>query len=421
MNIDRYINDFKQFIQEKYNKKYTEIAYDKIKSNGYKEYCHKLEELALLRDIVALSECTFDNIKENFKELYNNQIKIEKEKDALKAEITELKDKLEKISETNSKEIASKVENDSVHKKLTEKELETIIHDISYMKKATPSFLQGAMSLQNKEKYSPILDIITAGYSETFVNMYPESVYGISKYAVYNIISHALISGKIKVSTYLLNSQAIIDFCKNNGRNVETLLKMDKYVSNPAMLKMQNTLVQVKKYGAAILTASSINKRVFTERFFEHLYEDMRRQSMYIPSKNNNGSSYNTDNLLSHIYDSKHYPGEQAFLKKLILVDSVYADSIVNDNLVFSNNNIIFFPNKVNVEDIIDFVSFIHTVNMFLKNHGDILAKLLTDISDSEEVVRTHIDRAICIYESLDESIAKVVEEYEKNTGEKIK
>lgn len=143
MNIDRYINDFKQFIQEKYNKKYAEIAYDKIKSNGYKEYCHKLEELALLRDIVALSECTFDNIKENFKELYNNQIKIEKEKDALKAEITELKDKLEKISETNSKEIASKVENDSVHKKLTEKELETIIHDISYMKKATPSFLQG--------------------------------------------------------------------------------------------------------------------------------------------------------------------------------------------------------------------------------------------------------------------------------------
>lgn len=143
MNIDRHINDFKQFIQEEYNKKYAEIAYDKIKSNGYKEYCHKLEELALLRDIVALSECTFDNIKENFKELYNNQIKIEKEKDALKAEITELKNKLEKISETNSKEIASKVENDSVHKKLTEKELETIIHDISYMKKLHHHFCRG--------------------------------------------------------------------------------------------------------------------------------------------------------------------------------------------------------------------------------------------------------------------------------------
>lgn len=68
---------------------------------------------------------------------------------------------------------------------------------------------------------------------------------------------------------------------------------------------------------------------------------------MYIPSKNNNGSSYNTDNLLSHIYDSKHYPGEQAFLKKLILIDSVYADSIVNDNLVFSNNNIRFFQIKL--------------------------------------------------------------------------
>lgn len=37
MNIDRHINDFKQFIQKEYNKKYTEIAYDKIESNGYKE------------------------------------------------------------------------------------------------------------------------------------------------------------------------------------------------------------------------------------------------------------------------------------------------------------------------------------------------------------------------------------------------
>lgn len=73
----------------------------------------------------------------------------------------------------------------------------------------------------------------------------------------------------------------------------------------------------------------------------------MRRQSMYIPSKNNNGSSYNTDNLLSHIYDSKHYPGEQAFLKKLILVDSVYADSIVNDNLVFLITILDFFQIKL--------------------------------------------------------------------------
>lgn len=108
MNIDRHINDFKQFIQEEYNKKYAEIAYDKIKSNGYKEYCHKLEELALLRDIVALSECTFDNIKENFKELYNNQIKIEKEKDALKAEITELKNKLEKYQKQILKKLHQK-------------------------------------------------------------------------------------------------------------------------------------------------------------------------------------------------------------------------------------------------------------------------------------------------------------------------
>ena len=415
MNIDKHIDDFKQFIQEEYNKKYAEIAYDKIESNGYKEYCHKLEGLALMRDIAALSDYTFDNIKEDFKELYENQMKIEKEKDTLKAENAELKSKLKKMSETNSKKIVSGEENDSVHKKLTDEEIETIIHDISCMKTPTPSFLQGIMDLKNKRSYT-MINLFAAGYSETFMSIYPESTYEISKYAVYKIICHALVSGKIKISNDLLNSQAIIGFCKDNGRNIEMLLKMDKYVSNPAKLKMQNILVQVKKYGAAILSASSINKRVFTYRLFEYLYEDMRRQSMYVPSKNNNGNSYNTDDLLSHLYDSKHYHGEQAFLKKLILVDPVYADSIVNDNLVFSNNNIRFFPSKINTESIIEFASFIHTISMFLKNHRDILAKLLTDISDSEEVVRTHIDRAICIYESLDESIAKAVEEYEKNT-----
>lgn len=51
--IDEDINNFKLYVQQKYNKKYTELAYGNIKNA---KYYQGLGELSMLRDIAVLSD-----------------------------------------------------------------------------------------------------------------------------------------------------------------------------------------------------------------------------------------------------------------------------------------------------------------------------------------------------------------------------
>lgn len=54
----------KLYVQQKYNKKYNELAYGKYKNA---KYYQGLGELSMLCDIAVLSDDFFDHTKDNFK------------------------------------------------------------------------------------------------------------------------------------------------------------------------------------------------------------------------------------------------------------------------------------------------------------------------------------------------------------------
>ena len=372
--IDKDINDFKLYVQQKYDKKYTELAYGNIKNA---KYYQGLGELLMLRDIAVLSDDFFDHTKDNFKELSEGYLQVTRERDDLRAEtdnlrneISELKDRLaniEKPERTNPIEKEIKAENHlsdneiisekTITHAVTDKEIKKAVADVLDMERATPSFLKGfAYALEDTKKFNGAVEAFAKGYTETFMTIFPE--YHVSKNKIFDVIFNTILFTDNKISNELLNDKNVIDIYKNNSRNVERLLKLDDYVKNPEKLDMQNNLIQIKKYGAMALK-SALVENVFTDKLFESLYEDIIRQINHVEGR--------PDETLSHLYDSEEYHKEQEFLKELIVIEPVYVDHTGTGFLVFNDNDNKFLPDRIDIKTASSAISFAHTVH-FLKS-----------------------------------------------------
>ena len=404
--IDKDINDFKLYVQQKYNKKYTDLAYGNIKNA---KYYQGLGELSMLRDIAVLSDDFFDHTKDNFKELSEGYLQAIRERDDLKAEVIQLKDRLADIEKPErTVEIKNSPE---IHKPLpfSERNLNSLTSAIeitSTMKKATPAFLKGfAYSLEDTKRINNAIDAIVNGYTEAFMNEFPENTYELSRTKIYNIILNEVVSKSRKIPNELLNDKNVIDIYKNNFRNIEELLLLDAYVVNPEKLDMQNNLIQIKKYGAMALK-SALVENVFTDKLFESLYEDIIRQI--------NHEEGRPDETLSHLYDSEECHEEQEFLKELIVIEPVYVDHTGTGFLVFNDNDNKFLPDRIDIKSTSSAISFAHTVSTFLEKHKDDLATLLTDMNSSKEAIKTQIDRAVFIYKHMELNIKTITEKVNK-------
>lgn len=412
--IDEDINNFKLYVQQKYNKKYTELAYGNIKNA---KYYQGLGELSMLRDIAVLSDDFFDHTKDNFKSLSESYLQVVRERDDLKAEIIELKDRLndiEKPERINQVEKAENYLSDNEKTPMThtatDKEIEKAVANVLDMKKATPSFLQGfAYSLEDTKRFNNAMDAIVNGYTETFMNVFSENAYELSRTKIYNLILNEIVSKSRKIPNELLNDKNVIDIYKNNFRNVEELLRLNAYVVNPEKLDTQNNLINIKKYGALTLK-SALVENVFTDKLFESLYEDIIRQI--------NHEEGRPDETLSHLYDSEEYHKEQEFLKELIVIEPVYVDHTGTGFLVFNDNDNKFLPDRIDIKNASSAISFAHTVSTFLDTHKDVLPTLLTDMDISKEAIKVQIYRAILLYKDMEENITEAVKEHEKTDKE---
>lgn len=415
--IDKDINDFKLYVQQKYNKKYTDLAYGNIKNA---KYYQGLGELSVLRDIAILSDDFFDHTKDNFKNLSENYLQTVRERDdlraetdSLRAEITELKGRLKNIekSEINPLGNEIKAENYLGNEKASERimtivpdeELNKAIADVLDMEKATPSFLKGFAYALEDPKFNDAVAALARGYAETFMTVFPE--YHVSKNRVLDSIYDAILYKDKKISNELLNDKNVIDIYRNNSRNVERLLQLDDYVKNPEKLDRQNNLIQIKKYGAVALK-SALVENVFTDKLFESLYEDIKRQFYYEEGR--------PDETLSHLYDSEEYHKEQEFLKELIEIEPVYVDHTGTGFLVFNDNDNKFLPDRIDIKTASSAISFAHVVSTFLETHKDVLPTLLTDMDISKEAKKVQIDRAVLLYKDMEESITEAVKEYDR-------
>lgn len=412
--IDEDINNFKLYVQQKYNKKYTELAYGNIKNA---KYYQGLGELSMLRDIAVLSDDFFDHTKDNFKSLSEGYLQVIRERDDLKAEIIELKDRLNDIEKPERINQVEKAENYLSDKEKTpmihtapDKEIEKAVADVLNMEKATPSFLQGfAYSLEDTKRFNNAIDAIVNGYTETFMNEFPENAYELSRTKIYNLILNEIVSKSRKIPNELLNDKNVIDIYKNNSRNVEELLRLNAYVVNPEKLDTQRNLINIKKSGAKMLNFAP-DKNVFTDKLFESLYEDIIRQI--------NHEEGRPDETLSHLYDSEEYHKEQEFLKELIVIEPVYVDHTGTGFLVFNDNDNKFLPDRLNIKSASSAISFAHTASTFLETHKDVLAALLTDMDISMEATKVQIDRAVLLYKNMEENITEAVKEHEKTVKE---
>ena len=415
--IDEDINNFKLYVQQKYNKKYTELAYGNIKNA---KYYQGLGELSMLRDIAVLSDDFFDHTKDNFKSLSEGYLRVIRERDDLKAEIIELKDRLNDIEKPErinpvEKEMKAKnhlSDNEKISEKaithfVTDKEIEKAVVDVLDMKKATPSFLQGFAYALEDTNFNDIITALTKGYAETFMTVFPE--YHVSKDRVTDTFYDTILNTNNKISNELLNDKNVIDIYRNNSRNVERLLQLSDYVKNPEALAVQNNLIQIKKYGALALK-SALVENVFTDKLFESLYEDIIRQI--------NRAEGRPDETLSHLYDSAEYHKEQEFLKELIVIEPVYVDHTGTGFLVFNDNDNKFLPDRIDIKNASSAISFAHTVSTFLDTHKDVLATLLTDMDISMEALKVQIDRAVLLYKNMEENITEAVKEHEKTVKE---
>lgn len=415
--IDEDINNFKLYVQQKYNKKYTDLAYGNIKNA---KYYQGLGELSMLRDIAVLSDDFFDHTKDNFKSLSEGYLQVIRERDDLKAEVTEFKDRLNDIkkSERNPVEKEMKVknhlsDNEKISEKtmthiVTDKEIEKAVADVLDMKRATPSFLQGfAYSLEDTN-FNDVVTALTKGYAETFMTVFPEYQI-VSKDRVIDIIYDTILNTDNKISNELINDKNVIDIYKNNSKNVERLLQLNNYVKNPEALAIQNNLINIKKYGALALK-SALVENVFTDKLFETLYEDIIRQI--------NHEEGRPDETLSHLYDSEEYHKEQEFLKELIVIEPVYVDHTGTGFLVFNDNDNKFLPDRIDIKNASSAISFAHTASTFLETHKDVLATLLTDMDISKEAIKVQIYRAILLYKDMEENITEAVKEHEKTDKE---
>lgn len=412
--IDEDINNFKLYVQQKYNKKYTELAYGNIKNA---KYYQGLGELSMLRDIAVLSDDFFDHTKDNFKNLSESYLQTVRERDDLKAEIIELKDRLngiekpERINQVEKAEnyLSDKEKTPMIHT-ATDKGIEKAVADVLNMEKATPSFLQGfAYSLEDTKRFNNAIDAIVNGYTETFMNEFPENAYELSRTKIYNLILNEIVSKSRKIPNELLNDKNVINIYKNNSRNVEELLRLNAYVVNPEKLDTQNNLINIKKYGALALK-SALVENVFTDKLFESLYEDIIRQI--------NHKEGRPDETLSHLYDSEEYHKEQEFLKELIVIEPVYVDHTGTGFLVFNDNDNKFLPDRIDIKNASSAISFAHAASTFLETHKDVLATLLTDMDISMEAIKVQIDRAVLLYKDMEENITEAVKEHEKTVKE---
>ena len=408
--IDEDINNFKLYVQQKYNKKYTELAYGNIKNA---KYYQGLGELSMLRDIAVLSDDFFDHTKDNFKSLSEGYLRVIRERDDLKAEIIELKDRLNDIEKPERINQVEKAENYLSDKEktpmthiATDKEIKKAVADVLDMKKATPSFLQGfAYSLEDTKRFNNAIDAIVNGYTETFMNEFPENAYELSRTKIYNLILNEIVSKSRKIPNELLNDKNVIDIYKNNSRNEEELLRLNAYVVNPEKLDTQNNLICIKKYGALALK-SALVENVFTDKLFESLYEDIIRQI--------NHEEGRPDETLSHLYDSEEYHKEQEFLKELIVIEPVYVDHTGTGFLVFNDNDNKFLPDRIDIKNASSAISFAHAASTFLETHKDVLATLLTDMDISMEAIKVQIDRAVLLYKDMEENIREYVKENDR-------
>lgn len=406
--IDEDINNFKLYVQQKYNKKYTELTYGNIKNA---KYYQGLGELSMLRDIAVLSDDFFDHTKDNFKSLSEGYLRVIRERDDLKAEIIELKDRLNDIEKPERiNQIENKAENylsdnekTPMTHTATDKEIEKAVADVLDMKKATPSFLKGfAYALEDT-----IVTALIKGYVETFMTVFPE--YHVSKDRIADIFCDTILHTDNKISNKLLNDKNVINIYGNNSRSVERLLRLDDYVKNPETLTIQRNLINIKKNGAKMLNYAP-DKNVFTDKLFESLYEDIIRQINHAEGR--------PDEELSHLYDSEQYHKEQEFLKELIVIEPVYVDHTGTGFLVFNDNDNKFLPDRLDVKNASSAISFAHTVSTFLETHKDVLATLLTDMNISMEALKVQIDRAVLLYKNMEENITEAVKEHEKTVKE---
>lgn len=415
--IDEDINNFKLYVQQKYDKKYTELAYGNIKNA---KYYQGLGELSMLRDIAVLSDDFFDHTKDNFKSLSESYLQVVRERDNLKAEITGLKDRLNDIEKPERNPVEKEMlaenhlsDNEKISEKamthfVTDKEIEKAVADILDMERATPSFLQGfAYALEDKNIFNGVVTALTKGYAETFMTVFPE--YHVSKDRVIDIIHDTILYTDNKISNELINDKNVIDIYKNNSRNVERLLQLSDYVKNPEALKTQNNLINIKKYGALALK-SALVENVFTDKLFESLYEDIIRQINHAEGR--------PDETLSHLYDSSEYHKEQEFLKELIVIEPVYVDHTGTGFLVFNDNDNKFLPDRIDIKNASSAISFAHAASTFLETHKDVLPTLLTDMDNSKEAIKVQIYRAILLYKDMEENITEAVKEHEKTDKE---